>query len=275
MSSAYKETKYAHSEKKIELPILTVKVMYILYYIPPKQKIGSGPSANNITAIKCTDNLKVANSTMPSVGDFQAWNQFTHILGVGKCHKTISKRMCNHETGSLTLWEYENGTRPSAKGSVAMKQVHLLPESKKMWQHHQQENLQLWNRFTHWLWAGKCHKTIRRRTCSHEAGPLTSWEQKNATTPSARGPAAMKQVHLLPESRKMPQDHQKEDLQLWNRFTYILSAGICHKTISKRICNHETGSLTNWEQENMTRPWAKDLQPWNRFAYSLIAGKYD
>jgi hypothetical protein len=38
-------------------------------------------------------------------------------------------------------------------------------------------------------------------------------EQTNATRPSARGPAAMKQVHLLPESRQMPQDHQQEDQQ--------------------------------------------------------------
>jgi len=44
----------------------------MLYYIPPKQKMGSEPLANNITAIKYTDNLKKGNTTMPSVGDFQA-----------------------------------------------------------------------------------------------------------------------------------------------------------------------------------------------------------
>ena len=32
----------------------------MLYYIPPKQRIGAEPSANNITAIKYTDNLKKA-----------------------------------------------------------------------------------------------------------------------------------------------------------------------------------------------------------------------
>jgi hypothetical protein len=66
-SSAYRETKYVHSEKKIELRILA---MQMLHYIPPKHKMGSGPSANSITAIKYTDNLKKANTTMPSAGGF-------------------------------------------------------------------------------------------------------------------------------------------------------------------------------------------------------------
>jgi hypothetical protein len=72
VSSAYTETKYVHSEKQIELRISTIKVMWMLYYIPPKQKMGSELLANNITAIKYTDNLKKGNTTMPSVGDFQA-----------------------------------------------------------------------------------------------------------------------------------------------------------------------------------------------------------
>jgi hypothetical protein len=242
----------------------------MLYYILPKQKIRSEPSANNITAMKYTDNLKSTNTPMPWVGDFQPWNRFTYILRAGKCHKTINKRTCNHETGSLTSWEQENATRPSARGPATMKQVHLLSKSRKMPQDHQQEDLQPWNRFTYSLRAGKCHKTISKRTCNHQTGSLTAWKQANATRPSARGPAAcshetssltswkqanvtrpsargpatMKQVHLHAESRQMPQDHQQEDLQPWNRFTCILRAGKCHKTISKRTCSHETGSLT-------------------------------
>jgi len=108
---------------------------------------------------------------------------------------------------------------------------------------HQQEDLQPQNRFTYFLRAGKCHKTISKRTCNCETGALTGWEQANATRLSARGPATMKQVHLLAGRRQMPHDHQQEDLQPPNTFTYFLRAGKCHKTISKRICNHETGSL--------------------------------
>jgi len=276
----------------------------MLYYIPPKQKMGSGPSANSITAIKDIDNLKKANTTMPSIGDFQPWNRFTYILRASKCQKTIRKRTCSHETGSLTTWEQANATRLSAREPAAMKQVHLHTESRKMWQDYQQD-LQPWHRFTYSLGAGKCDKTISKRscnhetgtltpweqenvtrpsakmtcnhethslalweqenvtrpsaqrTCSHETGSLTVWEQENTTRPSARGAAAMKEVHLHTESMQMPQDHQQEDMQLWNMFTYFLRAGKYHKAISKRICSHETGSLTYWEQEHVTRPSAK------------------
>jgi len=229
--------------------------------------------------------------------DLQPQNRFTYSLKEGKCHKTISKRTCNHETGSLTGWEWANATGPSARASKTMKQVHLHPESRQMPQDHQQEHPKPWNRFTYFLIAGKCHKSMSKRTCNHETGSLTGWEQANATRPSVRGPAAMKQVHLLAGSRQMPQDHEQEDLQPWNRFTYWLEAGKCHKTISKRTCSYETGSLTGWEQANATRPWARgpatmkqvhllagsrqmpqDHQqehpkPWNRFTYFLIASK--
>jgi len=177
--------------------------------------------------------------------DLQPWNRFTYSLRAGKCHKTISKRTCRHETGSLTYWEQANATRPSARASKTMKQVHLLPESRQMPQDHQQEDLPPWNRFTYILRSSKCHKMISKRTCSHEMGSLTYWKQTNATRPSARGPAAMKQGNLLSDSREIPQDHQQEELEPWNRFTYSLRAGKCHKTISKRTCSHETGSLTN------------------------------
>ena len=96
---------------------------------------------------------------------------------------------------------------------------------------------QAWNRFTYILRVGKCHQTISMRTCSHETGSLTNWEQANATRPSARGPASMKQVRLLPEIRQMPQDHQQENMQLWNMFTYPLRAGI-HTMISPRISSY-------------------------------------
>jgi len=138
-----------------------------------------------------------------------------------------------------------------------MKQVHLLPESRHMLQAHQREDLQPWNMFTYSLRVGKCDKPISRRTCNHKTGSLTLWEQENVTRPSARGPATMKQVHLLPKSRHMPQDHQQEDLQPWNRLTYFLRAGKCHKTISKRACSHQIDPLTNWDQANATRPSAR------------------
>jgi len=138
-----------------------------------------------------------------------------------------------------------------------MKHVHLLSESRQMPQDYQQGDLQTWNRFTYCLRAGKCHKTISKMTCKHETGSLTPWEEANGTRPSARGPATVKQVHLLPESRKMPQDYQQEDLQPWNRFTYMLRVGKCHKIISKKTCSYETGSLTSWEHENGTRPSAR------------------
>jgi len=179
--------------------------------------------------------------------DLQPWNRFTYILRAGTCHKTISKRTCSHETGLLTPWEQENATRPSTRGAATMKQVHLHPENRQTPQDHQQEDLQPWNRSTYILKADKCHKTISKRTCSHETGLLTPWEQANATKPSARGPATMKQVHLPTESRQMPQDYQQEGLQPWNRFTYKLRSSKCHKTISKRTCTYDTCSLTLWE----------------------------
>jgi len=189
--------------------------------------------------------------------DPQPWHRFTYILRTGKWDMTISKRTCSHAAGSLTIWKQENATRPSARGLTAIKQDHLLPESRKMPQDHQQEDLQLSNRFAYFLSKGKCHKTISKRTCSHETGLLTSWEQENVTRPSIREPATRKQVHLLPECRKMPQNHQQEDLQLWNRFTYCLKAGKCHKIISKRTSCYETGSLAAWEQANAKRPSAR------------------
>jgi len=173
----------------------------MLYYIPPKQKIGSGASANNITAIKYTNNLKEAHTTMPSVRNFQPWNRFTYMLRAGKYHKTINKRTCSHKTYSLTIWKQANATRLSARGPVNMKQVRLLPESRQMPQDHQQDDLQAWNRFTYSLRGGKWDKTISKMTCKHETGSLTPWEEANGTRPSARGPATVKQVHLLPESR--------------------------------------------------------------------------
>jgi len=169
--------------------------------------------------------------------DLQPWNRFTYFLRAGKCHKTISNRTCNHETGSLTFWEQANATRPSATEPATMKQVHIHTESKQMPQNHQQQDLQPWNRFTYFLRAGKCHKTISKRTCSYETGSLTCWEQANATRPSARWHAAMKQVHLLSEIRQIPQDHQQEDMQLWNMFTYSLRAGT-HTMISQRISSY-------------------------------------
>jgi len=235
--------------------------------------------------------------------DLQPWNRFTYKLRAST-HIIISQRTCSHETGSLTSWEQAH-IQWSARGPAAMRQVHLLPESRQMPQDHQKEDPQPWNMFAYSLRAGT-HTMISQRTCNHETCPLTSWEQANATGPSARGPATMKQVLLLPESRHMyndqpedlqpwngftnklraPYNDQPEDLQPWNRFTYILRAGKCHMIISKRTCNHETGSLTNWEQPNDTRPSArgfttmkqvhlhtkhrqmpqdhqqKDLQPW-------------
>jgi len=229
--------------------------------------------------------------------DLQLWSRFTYFLKAGKCHKTIINRTCNCKTGSLTPWEQENGTRSSARGPTNMTQVHLHTVSRKMRQDHQQEDLQPCSRFTYYLKAGKCHKTISKRTCSYQTRSLTSWEQENATRPSARGPAAITQVHILPERRKMPWDHQQENLETWNRFTYLLRAGKCHKTISKRTCNQETGSLTSWVQENATKPSARrpaamkqvhllpesrqmpqdyqqeDQLLWNRFTHCLRAGK--
>jgi len=146
--------------------------------------------------------------------DLQPWNRFTYSLKAGKCHKTVSKRTCSHEIGSFTSWEQENATRSSAREPTAMKQVHLHTKSRQMPQDHQQEDLQPWNRFTYILRAGKYHKTISKRTCNHETCSLTIWKQTNATRPSVRGPVATKQVHLLPERRKMPQDHKQQDLQL-------------------------------------------------------------
>jgi len=132
---------------------------------------------------------------------------------------------------------------------------------------------QAWNRFTYILRVGKCHQTISMRTCSHETGSLTNWEQANATRPSARGPAAMKQVHLHAESRQMPQDHQQEDLQPWNRFTYFLRAGKCHMTISKRTCSYETCSLTLWEQAHIK--WSDRESPalYHIITYILVSRK--
>ena len=73
---------------------------------------------------------------------------------------------------------------------------------------------------------------------------LQTESKENATRPSVRGLALIKQDHLLAEGREMPQDHQQEVLHLSNRITYNLRAGKCHKTISKRSCTYQTGSLT-------------------------------
>src|SRR3954451_9426148 len=111
-------------------------------------------------------------------------------------------------------------------------------------QDHQQEVLHLSNRITYILRAGKCHKTISKRSCTYQTGSLTPLGEGNATRPSARGLAPIKQDHLHTESREMPQDHQQEVLHLSNRITYSLRGGKCHKTISKRSCTYQTGSLT-------------------------------
>jgi len=158
----------------------------MLYYIPPKQKMGSGPSANILTTIKYTDNL----------------------MEISQCHQYGTS---SHKTGSLTYWGQTNAIRPSATAPAAMKQVHLQAESRQMPQDHQHQHLQPWNRFTYIL---RCHKTISNSTCSHETGSLTLWEQANATRPSGQAPAAMKQVHLLSGSRHTYND-QPEDLQLY------------------------------------------------------------
>src|SRR2546421_304824 len=111
-------------------------------------------------------------------------------------------------------------------------------------QDHQQEVLHLSNRITYILRAGKCHKTISKRSCTYQTGSLTFLCQGKATSPSARGLATNKQDHLLSEGREMAQDHQQEVLHLSNRITYSLRAGKCHKTISRRSCTYQTGSLT-------------------------------
>jgi len=162
--------------------------------------------------------------------DLQPWNRFTYNLKGGKCHKTISKRTFSHATSSLTGWKQVNATRPSERRPAAMKQVHLLPECRQMQQYHQQVDLQPWNRFSYMLKAGKCHKTIRKRSCSHATSSLTPWKQANVTRPLARGPAAIKQIYLQSESSKY------------------------HNTISKGTCSHEKGSLTGWKRAHATRP---------------------
>ena len=165
--------------------------------------------------------------------DVQPWNRFTYSLRVWKWHKIISKRICSHEAGSLAPWEQENVTTPSTRKPATMKQVHSLTVSRQMPQNHQKEDLQLWSRSTYFLGTEKCHNTISERTCSYETGSFTPWEQENATRPSERRPAAIKQVHLHTECRNMPQDHQQENMQPWNWFTYKLRAGKYDKTMSK------------------------------------------
>jgi len=189
--------------------------------------------------------------------DMQPWNRFTYSLRAGKCHKTIRRKTCSHETGSLTYWAQANATRTSARQPVNVEQVYLHTKSRQMPQDHEQEDLLPWNWFTYSLEAGKCHKTMSKRTCSHDIGSLTSWEQANSTRPSVRELAAIKHVHLLSESRNMPQYHQQEDQQAWNRFTYFLRLVKCDKTISKMTYSHGADSLTYWQQENETRPSAR------------------
>jgi len=150
-----------------------------------------------------------------------------------------------------------NATRPLARGPANMKQVYLLSESRQMPQEHQQEDLQSWNRFTYSLRAGKCHKIISKRTYSHETGSLTGWKQANATRPSARGLAAMIQVHLLSESRQMPQDPSARGPTAIKQVHLHTESRKCHKTISKSTCSHKAGSLTYWQQANATRPSAR------------------
>jgi hypothetical protein len=143
------------------------------------------------------------NLTRPLEREPAAIKKFIYKLKAGKCHMAIRKMTCSHETSALTYWTQANVTRPSEREPAIMKQVHLQTESREMPQDDQQEDSQPW---VHLL--PECsHKTIRKRT-QPWTGSLTCWQQANATKSSERGPAAMKQVHLLPKNRQMQQDHQ-------------------------------------------------------------------
>jgi hypothetical protein len=66
----------------------------------------------------------------------------------------------------------------------------------------------------------------------------------DATKPSARGLAHVKQNHSLPNDRQMPQNHWPEVLHMSNRITYFLMTGRCHKSFSQRFYTYQTESLT-------------------------------
>jgi hypothetical protein len=55
----------------------------------------------------------------------------------------------------------------------------------------------------------------------------------------------------------MPQGHQQKGLHMSTRITYILRAGKCHITISKRACTCQPESLTPYKHANATRPSAR------------------
>jgi len=131
--------------------------------------------------------------------------------------------------------------------------------SRQMPQDNQQKGLHMSTRITYILRAGKCHKAISKRACTCQPESLTYWEQANATSPLAKGPAHVNQNHLLPTSMQMPQDHQQEGLHMSTTLTYFLQACKCHKTISKRACTCQPQSLTSYKHANATRPSTKRL----------------
>jgi hypothetical protein len=116
--------------------------------------------------------------------------------------------------------------------------------------------LHLSNSITYFLRAEECHKSISNMSCTCQTASLTSWGQKNATGSSATCPAPVKQHHLLPGCRGMPQVHEQHVLHLSNSITYSLSAEECHKYISNMSCTCQTTSLTSCGQRNATSPSA-------------------
>ena len=173
-------------------------------------------------------------------------SRITYSLRAGKCHKAISNRSCIYQ------------------------EDHLLPEDRQIPEGHQQQLLHLSNRITYSLRADKCHKSISKSSCTYHAGSpiiyflrahqfqkvinnsssnpqmgsLTYLGQINATRPSATALASIKQDHLLPEGRQMPQSHQQQLLQLSHSITYFLRVCKYQKAISNSSCNYHIASLT-------------------------------
>jgi len=85
--------------------------------------------------------------------------------------------------GSFTNWEQANATRGLAKGLATIKQNHLLPEGRQISKDHQQDILQAAAMEQDYL-----HTEDKQMSPDHQSNS-----------------EAMKQDHLHPRGRKMPQ----------------------------------------------------------------------
>jgi hypothetical protein len=175
--------------------------------------------------------------------------------------------MSNRITCSLKTGR-SDAIEPSERNPANVKQIHWHPNGRKIPWNYQQVVFHMLNRMTYILRANRSHKTFSkifacqtgvtynlRTDEDHKIVSKGSYnmqnettymlEQTNPTKSSAKSLTHVKETHLPPEGRQMPQDNQQRFcICQTDSFTYYLKVGRCHKAISKRFWTCQTESFT-------------------------------